>query len=77
MRLFAKLFLLLTLCAALPLAFFGGAALWRTRALQRDLLQASARTGQVSADTGERALFAESRRLHRREIGRASCRERV
>ncbi len=68
MRLFAKLFLLVTLCAAVPLAFLGGAALWRTRALRNELLQASARTGQVSADTGERALFAESRRLHRRVV---------
>ena len=68
MRLFAKLFLLLTVCAGLPLAFLGGAALWRARALQRDLLEASARTGRVTADTGERALFAESRRLHRRVV---------
>jgi len=67
-RLFPKLFLLLTLCAALPLAFFGGTALWRARELRRELLQASALTGKVSADTGERALFAESRRLHRRVV---------
>jgi len=67
-RLFAKLFLLLSLCGAVPLAFFGGAALWRSSALRRDLLQASARTGKVSAETGEAALFAESRRLHRRVV---------
>jgi len=67
-RLFAKLFLLLTLCSAVPLALFGGVALWRTRALRAELLQASARTGKAGADTGERALFAESRRLHRRVV---------
>lgn len=67
-RLFSKLFLLLTLCAAVPLAFLGGTALWRTRALRQELLEASARTGQAGADTGERALFAESRRLHRRVV---------
>ncbi len=68
MRLFAKLFLLLTVCAVFPLVFFGGTALWRTRALENDIIQASAHTGQVSADTGERALFSESRRLHRRVV---------
>lgn len=68
MRLFAKLFLLLGLCAALPLSFFGAAALWRTRELRRELLSASARTGEISADTGEAALFAESRRLHKRIV---------
>lgn len=68
MRLFAKLFLLLSLCAAVPLAFFGGTALWRAEALRRELLEASARTGKAGADTGERALFAESRRLHRRVV---------
>lgn len=68
MRLFAKLFLLLTVCAAAPLAVFGGAALWRSRALRAELLQASARTGQAGAETGEKALFAESRRLHRRVV---------
>lgn len=68
MRLFAKLFLLLSLCAALPLAFFGTAALWRARELRTELLRASARTGEVSADAGEQALFAESRRLHRRVV---------
>ncbi|MBI2788186.1 MAG: HAMP domain-containing protein [Elusimicrobia bacterium] len=68
MRLFAKLFLLLTLCAAAPLAVFGGAALWRSRELRQQLLESSARTGKVSAETGEAALFAESRRLHRRVV---------
>lgn len=68
MKLSAKLFLITGLCAAVPLAFFGGIALWRVRDLRRDLLRASAQTGQVSADSGERALFAESRRLMRRIV---------
>ncbi len=68
MRLFAKLFLLLALCAGVPLALFGAAALWRSDALRGELLQASSKTGEVSAETGEKALFAESRRLHRRIV---------
>jgi class 3 adenylate cyclase len=63
-RLFAKLFLLLGLCAAFPLAFAAGATLWRSRALSGRLLAASASTGESSADAGEKALFAESRRVH-------------
>jgi adenylate cyclase len=63
-RLFAKLFLLLGLCAAIPLAFAAGATYWRSRALGAKLLAASARTGESSASAGEAALFAESRRVH-------------
>lgn len=64
MRLFAKLFLLLGLCAAVPLALLGGATLWRSHQLQSELLGSSADTGRKSADAGEEALFAESKRLH-------------
>jgi adenylate cyclase len=67
-RLFAKLFLLLTLCAAAPLAFFGASALLSSRALRGELLKSSAATGKSSADAGEKALFAESRRLHQRIV---------
>jgi hypothetical protein len=67
-RLFAKLFLLLTLCAAVPLAFTAGAALWRTRALSAQLTAASERAGETGADAGERALFTESRRVHLRVV---------
>lgn len=68
MRLFAKLFLLLTSCAAVPLALLGTTALRRTGALRDQLLLASSRTGESSAETGEKALFAESRRLHKRIV---------
>lgn len=68
MRLFAKLFLLLTVCAGVPLALLGTTALRRTGALRDDLLKESSRTGEVSAETGEKALFAESRRLHKRIV---------
>ena len=64
MRLFAKLFVLLTLCAAVPLGFTAGAVLWRTSSLRGELTSASARTGEAGGDAGEKALFAESRRVH-------------
>jgi len=62
--LFAKLFVLLALCAAVPLGFTAGAVLWRTQALRGELTAASARTGEAGGDAGEKALFAESRRVH-------------
>lgn len=67
-RLFAKLFLLLALCAAVPLGFTAGAVLWRAQALRGELTAASARTGEEGGDAGEKALFAESRRLHQRVV---------
>ncbi|HEX4048053.1 MAG TPA: HAMP domain-containing protein, partial [Elusimicrobiota bacterium] len=68
MRLFAKLFLLIVLCAAVPLAFTAGAVLWRAGALRAELTSASVRTGEAGADAGEKALFAESRRVHLRVV---------
>ncbi|MBI5595451.1 MAG: HAMP domain-containing protein [Elusimicrobia bacterium] len=70
MRLFAKLFLLLGLCAGVPLAILGGAAMWRSEVLRGVLLDSSARTGESSAAAGEQALYAEARRLHRSVVER-------
>ncbi len=68
MRLFGKLFLLLALSAGVPLAVVATGALWRARALQADLLESSARTGETAASAGEDALFNESRRVHLRVV---------
>ncbi|MBI3298487.1 MAG: HAMP domain-containing protein [Elusimicrobia bacterium] len=73
MRLFAKLFLLLAVCAALPLALLGGAALWRSRSLSAELLDSSARTGESSADAGREALFRESSRFHLEVVERRAA----
>jgi hypothetical protein len=54
-RLFAKLFLLLTLCASAPLAFVGVTALARSRAMGRALEDSSASTGAQAADAGQEA----------------------
>jgi adenylate cyclase len=67
-RLFPKLFLLLALCAAVPLGILGASALYSSRALRDELLRTSAETGKTSAEAGEQALFAESRRLHQRIV---------
>ncbi|TBR20510.1 hypothetical protein EPO15_13020, partial [bacterium] len=70
MRLFAKLFLLLGLCAGVPLAILGGTAMWRSNVLRGVLLESSQRTGESSAVAGEKAIFAESRRLHQAVVAR-------
>ena len=70
MRLFAKLFLLLTLCAGIPLALLGGTAMWRLSVLRGVLLDSSARTGESSAVAGEQATFGEALRLHRAVVER-------
>lgn len=70
MRLFHKLLLLLSLCAAVPVLVLGTAGVWRTRALGRSLLAKAAATGDRGAATGRRALFEESRRLHTQVVER-------
>ncbi len=70
MKLFHKLLLLVCVCAAVPLLIMGSAALWRSRQLGRNLLDAGMETGRVSAATGRRALFEESRRLHTQVVER-------
>lgn len=73
MRLFAKLLLLLGVCAGLPLAFLGAAALWRSHAIGQALIDSNAAVGRQAADAGQRALFDESRRLHRDVVERRAA----
>ncbi len=69
MKLFHKL-LLLCVCAAAPILVLGTAGLWHSHRLGQDLLDAGARTGRESAETGRLALFDESRRLHSQVVER-------
>jgi adenylate cyclase len=64
MRLFHKLLLLLSVCAAVPVLVLGTAGLWRSHELGRSLLDEAVSTGEASVETGRRALFDESRKLH-------------